>query len=64
MCAKSNPFHGISSPPCQEKMPGAQRLSNRSAISNCRSLRRAMAAMFTNRLTCLPFERAPSPALC
>lgn len=52
-CPARRPFSASS------RLPGGtRRSSNRSAISNCRNLRRAAAAMFTNRLAGWPFERA------
>jgi hypothetical protein len=51
--ARANPL-GIS-----RRLPGGiRRSSNRPAISTCRSLRRATAAMFENRLTGIPFASA------
>jgi len=42
-----------------QRLPGGiRRSSNRAAISNWRSLRRAMVAIVANRLTRSPFERA------
>ena len=52
-CPPRSPFSA------SRRLPGGtRRSSNRSAISSCRSFRRATAAMFTNLFAGSPFERA------